>query len=79
MPQVSEIIYFVKRHKNAVAVSRQIIVEEPTRLASLFHRLIKIPKQIDFVAELPREANGKLYKRLLRDRYWAKPVQPHEP
>ena len=40
---------------------------------------IKIPKQIDFVAELPREANGKLYKRLLRDRYWAKPVQPHEP
>jgi long-chain acyl-CoA synthetase len=31
---------------------------------------VKCPKRIDFDAELPRHANGKLYKRLLRDRYW---------
>jgi long-chain acyl-CoA synthetase len=31
----------------------------------------KLPKSIDYVAELPREANGKLYKRRLRDPYWA--------
>ncbi|MEC9347566.1 MAG: AMP-binding protein [Pseudomonadota bacterium] len=31
---------------------------------------IKTPKSIDFEAELPRHPNGKLYKRLLRDRYW---------
>jgi long-chain acyl-CoA synthetase len=32
---------------------------------------IKIPRQIDFRAELPRHATGKLYKRLLRDEYWS--------
>ncbi|MFA6123537.1 acyl-CoA synthetase [Sphingomonas sp.] len=31
---------------------------------------VKTPRQIDFAAELPRHATGKLYKRLLRDRYW---------
>jgi long-chain acyl-CoA synthetase len=30
----------------------------------------KCPKAIDFDAELPRQPTGKLYKRLLRDRYW---------
>ncbi|MGW0043392.1 AMP-binding protein [Rhodococcus sp. NPDC003348] len=29
----------------------------------------KCPRRIDFEAELPRHATGKLYKRLLRDRY----------
>ena len=31
----------------------------------------KKPKTVDFVDELPRDAAGKLLKRLLRDRYWA--------
>jgi fatty-acyl-CoA synthase len=31
----------------------------------------KCPRSIDFVDELPRDPNGKLYKRLLRERYWA--------
>ena len=30
----------------------------------------KCPRTVDFVAELPRSATGKLYKRLLRDEYW---------
>lgn len=30
----------------------------------------KCPRSIDFDPELPRHANGKLYKRILRDRYW---------
>jgi long-chain acyl-CoA synthetase len=30
----------------------------------------KTPKSIDFVAEMPRDPNGKLYKRKLRDPYW---------
>jgi acyl-CoA synthetase (AMP-forming)/AMP-acid ligase II len=30
----------------------------------------KKPRSVDFVAELPRDPNGKLYKRKLRDPYW---------
>jgi long-chain acyl-CoA synthetase len=31
----------------------------------------KCPRSLDFAAALPRDANGKLYKRKLRDPYWA--------
>jgi long-chain acyl-CoA synthetase len=31
----------------------------------------KCPRTIDFVPELPRSETGKLYKRILRDAYWA--------
>ncbi|HVN88037.1 MAG TPA: acyl-CoA synthetase, partial [Candidatus Binatia bacterium] len=31
---------------------------------------IKCPRSVDFEAELPRHPTGKLYKRLLKDRYW---------
>ncbi len=31
---------------------------------------IKCPKSVDFDPELPRHPTGKLYKRLVRDRYW---------
>ena len=31
----------------------------------------KCPRTVDFVPELPRSETGKLYKRLLRDAYWA--------
>jgi acyl-CoA synthetase (AMP-forming)/AMP-acid ligase II len=33
---------------------------------------VKTPRRIDFLEELPRHPTGKLYKRLLRDEYWAK-------
>jgi len=36
-----------------------------TRLAKY-----KTPRTIDFTDELPRDPNGKLYKRKLRDPYW---------
>jgi long-chain acyl-CoA synthetase len=41
-------------------------------LAFLGERLarFKLPRTIDYVAELPRDPNGKLYKRRLRDPYW---------
>ncbi|MFN3236707.1 MAG: AMP-binding protein [Pseudomonadales bacterium] len=32
---------------------------------------IKCPRSVDFEQELPRHPTGKLYKRLLKDRYWA--------
>ena len=30
----------------------------------------KIPKAIDYIATMPRDPNGKLKKRLLRDPFW---------
>ncbi len=45
---------------------------EAELLAYLTERVakFKVPKSIDFVAELPRDPNGKLLKRRLRDPYW---------
>ena len=40
-------------------------VVRATRLAKY-----KTPKTIDFIDEMPRDPNGKLYKRKLRDPYW---------
>ncbi len=34
---------------------------------------VKVPRQIDFLRDLPRHPTGKLYKRLLREKYWVKP------
>jgi long-chain acyl-CoA synthetase len=36
----------------------------------------KLPRTIDYVTELPRDPNGKLYKRRLRDPYWAGRERP---
>ena len=33
---------------------------------------IKSPRSVDFEAQLPRHENGKLYKRLIKDRYWGR-------
>lgn len=46
-----------------------LVSELRTYLDGKFSR-IKMPKQFDFMAELPRHATGKLYKRILRDEYW---------
>ena len=35
----------------------------------------KCPRSIDFEDELPRLPTGKLYKRLLRDKYWGDGVK----
>jgi acyl-CoA synthetase (AMP-forming)/AMP-acid ligase II len=47
------------------ALERELIEFCQGQLAKL-----KCPRSIDFEAELPRHPTGKLYKRLLRDRYW---------
>jgi long-chain acyl-CoA synthetase len=46
-------------------LERELIAYCQSQLARL-----KCPRSIDFEAELPRHPTGKLYKRLLRDRYW---------
>ncbi|VVT28505.1 Acyl-CoA synthetase [Sphingomonas aurantiaca] len=42
--------------------------------ANLSH--VKAPRRIDFRDTLPRHETGKLYKRLLRDEYWAHAKDP---
>ena len=48
------------------ALSEEIFAWCADRLAKM-----KTPRSIDYLAELPRDPNGKLYKRKLRDPYWA--------
>jgi long-chain acyl-CoA synthetase len=46
------------------------LVEELIAFCSQSLSRQKVPRSIDFENELPRLPTGKLYKRLLRDRYW---------
>src|SRR5262249_11351258 len=48
------------------ALAEALIAHCRTRLAG--H---KCPRSIDFVATLPRDANGKISRRRLREPYWA--------
>ena len=50
----------------AAALSRELIAYCRQHLAD-----VKCPRSIDFREELPRHPTGKLYKRLLKDEYWA--------
>lgn len=47
------------------ALAEELVAFCRARLAA-----IKCPRSVDFQAELPRHPTGKLYKRLIRDRYW---------
>jgi long-chain acyl-CoA synthetase len=47
------------------ALERELLDWAKDRIAKY-----KTPKTIDFIAEMPRDPNGKLYKRKLRDPYW---------
>ena len=47
-------------------VETEILEWAATRMAKF-----KLPRSVDFVEALPREPNGKLLKRKLRDPYWA--------
>ncbi len=47
------------------------LVEDIRRFCADRIAKYKMPRTIDFTDKLPREANGKLIKRKLRDPYWA--------
>ncbi|MFM7253011.1 MAG: AMP-binding protein [Ilumatobacteraceae bacterium] len=51
---------------DAAALSRELIAYCRSHLAD-----VKCPRSVDFRVELPRHPTGKLYKRLLKDEYWA--------
>ncbi len=52
--------------ESAKALERELIAYCREHLAD-----IKCPRSVDFRPDLPRHPTGKLYKRLLKDEYWA--------
>jgi len=52
--------------EEAAALSKELIAFCRANLAD-----VKCPRSVDFRTELPRHPTGKLYKRLLKDEYWA--------
>jgi fatty-acyl-CoA synthase len=64
--EVKAVVQLVDPAAESPEVELELIAFARERLARF-----KVPRSIDFVAELPRLPTGKLYKRKLRDAYWA--------
>ena len=63
--QVKAVVQPLDPSEAGSALERELLGWIRERLAHY-----KCPRSIDFDAELPRLDNGKLYKRLIKDRYW---------
>jgi long-chain acyl-CoA synthetase len=63
--QVKAAIELTAGHEPSDELAADIIAFARQRLAGF-----KVPRSIDFEDELPRHPTGKLYTRLLRDKYW---------
>jgi long-chain acyl-CoA synthetase len=63
--EVKAVVEPVEGIEGDEALEREILEWSATRLAKF-----KRPRSIDFTTEMPRDPNGKLYKRKLRDPYW---------
>jgi acyl-CoA synthetase (AMP-forming)/AMP-acid ligase II len=66
---MGEEVKAVVKPADGVAAGRELAEE---LIAYVRERIAhyKAPRTVDFVDELPRLSNGKIYKRLLRERYW---------
>ncbi|MDG2303291.1 MAG: acyl-CoA synthetase [Candidatus Binatia bacterium] len=67
--EVKAVVQLLDCAEAGPALERELIAWCRARLSG-----VKCPRSVDFTDELPRAESGKLYKRLLRDRYW----QDHE-
>jgi long-chain acyl-CoA synthetase len=64
--EVKAIVELQRGYEPSDELADELIAFCAERLAKF-----KCPRTVDFVDELPRQDNGKIYKRLLRDRYRA--------
>ena len=64
--EVKAVIELAEGFDESDELKAQILEDLAGRLAKF-----KMPRTIDVVNELPRQANGKLVKRTLKDPYWA--------
>ncbi|MFM6830754.1 MAG: acyl-CoA synthetase, partial [Novosphingobium sp.] len=74
-PDMGERVVAVVQPRTMAEAGADLASELTAWLAPQLSRT-KMPRQIDFRAELPREPTGKLFKRLLRDEYAAAAVGP---
>jgi acyl-CoA synthetase (AMP-forming)/AMP-acid ligase II len=65
--EVKAVVQLGENEEGSPELARELIEFCRERLANY-----KCPRSVDFEEELPRLPTGKLYKRLLRDRYWGK-------
>jgi long-chain acyl-CoA synthetase len=63
--EVKAVVEPAAGHAPDAALASGILAHCAERLAGY-----KRPKSVDFIASMPRDPNGKLYKRRLRDPYW---------
>jgi len=63
--EVKAVIEPIEGVEGNAELEREILEWASSRLAKY-----KMPRSIDFTTEMPRDPNGKLYKRKLRDPYW---------
>jgi long-chain acyl-CoA synthetase len=63
--EVKAVVQLVNMDEASPELAKELIAFCRAQLAD-----IKCPRSVDFQAELPRHPTGKLYKRLLRDKYW---------
>jgi len=63
--EIKAVIEVIDGVETGEALTAEILAWCADRLARMKH-----PKSIDYVEALPRDPNGKLYKRKLRDPYW---------
>jgi long-chain acyl-CoA synthetase len=64
--EVKAVVEPVSMDDAGPALERELIAYCREHLAD-----VKCPRSVDFLAELPRHPTGKLYKRHLKDEYWA--------
>lgn len=63
--EVKAVVEVAEGRRPSEALAAAILAHCEERLAAY-----KRPRSVDFIATMPRDPNGKLYKRRLRDPYW---------
>ena len=63
--EVKAVIELNIKHSSSEQLLSELMQFAQENLAKM-----KLPRSIDFIDKLPRDENGKLYKRRLRDPYW---------
>ncbi len=63
--EVKAVIELIAGIKSSDQLSAELMAFAQENLAKM-----KLPRSIDFMEKLPRDENGKLYKRKLKDPYW---------